>query len=186
MRVDVRVIAATNKQLETEIERGNFRPDLFYRLNVIPFEVPPLRDRLEDVPLLVAHFNEKFSRAYAKPPKQFEPDAIDALQNYTWAGNVRELRNTIERVCIMHGEQQVTVADLPLLGGEEPSPTPFKFSSFKEASEAHQREFIRLKLAEAEGNVTRAAELMGIDRSHLYRRMRALGIRIRSDRENGI
>jgi two-component system nitrogen regulation response regulator NtrX len=185
VRVDVRVIAATNKQLETEIERGNFRPDLFYRLNVIPFEVPPLRDRLEDVPALVEHFNDKFSRAYAKPLKKFEPEAVEALQNYTWAGNVRELRNTIERVCIMHAKQKVSAADLPLLGGEEPSPTPFKFSSFKEASEAHQREFIRLKLAEAEGNVTRAAELMGIDRSHLYRRMRALGVRVRGERENG-
>ncbi|MFL6228907.1 MAG: sigma-54-dependent transcriptional regulator [Pyrinomonadaceae bacterium] len=184
-RVDVRVIAATNKQLETEIERGTFRADLFYRLNVIPFEVPPLRDRLEDMPLLVEYFNEKFSRAYGKPPKRFEPEAVEALQNYTWAGNVRELRNTIERICIMHAGQKVSAGDLPLLGGEEPTPTPLKFSSFKEASEAHQREFIRLKLAEAENNVTRASELMGVDRSHLYRRMRALGIRVRGDRENG-
>jgi two-component system nitrogen regulation response regulator NtrX len=185
VRVDVRVIAATNKRLDVEIERGSFRPDLFYRLNVIPFEVPPLRDRLEDVPLLVEHFNEKFSRAYGKPRKKFEAEAVESLQNYTWAGNVRELRNTVERVVIMHAKQKVSAADLPTLGGEEPSPTPTKFSSFKEASEAHQREFIRLKLAEAEGNVTRASELMGIDRSHLYRRMRALGIRVRGDRENG-
>jgi two-component system nitrogen regulation response regulator NtrX len=184
-RVDVRVIAATNKQLESEIERGSFRPDLFYRLNVIPFEMPTLRDRLEDVPLLVEHFNDKFSRAYGKARKRFEPDAIEALQNYTWAGNVRELRNTIERVVIMHAKQKVSATDLPTFGGEEPSPVPAKFSSFKEASEAHQRDFIKEKLAEAEGNVTRAAELMGIDRSHLYRRMRALGIRVRGDRENG-
>ncbi|MDT7542718.1 MAG: two-component system, NtrC family, nitrogen regulation response regulator NtrX [Acidobacteriota bacterium] len=185
VRVDVRVIAATNKQLETEIERGSFRPDLFYRLNVIPFEMPPLRDRLEDVPLLVEHFNEKFSRAYGKPRKHFDPDAFEALRNYTWAGNVRELRNTVERVVIMHAKQKVSATDLPLLGGEEPTPAPAKFSSFKEASEAHQRDFIRAKLAEAEGNVTRAAELMGIDRSHLYRRMRALGVRVRGDRGNG-
>ncbi len=185
VRVDVRVIAATNKQLETEIERGSFRPDLFYRLNVIPFEVPPLRDRLEDIPALVDHFNEKFSRAYGKSPKRFEADAVEALQNYTWAGNVRELRNTVERVCIMHAKQKVSASDLPPLGGDEPAPSPTKFSSFKEASEAHQRDFIRAKLSEAEGNVTRAAELMGIDRSHLYRRMRALGIRVRGDRDNG-
>jgi two-component system nitrogen regulation response regulator NtrX len=184
-RVDVRVIAATNKQLETEIERGSFRPDLFYRLNVIPFEMPTLRDRLEDIPSLVEHFNDKFSRAYGKSRKRFEPDAIEALQNYTWAGNVRELRNTIERVVIMHAKQKVSATDLPLLGGEEPVPAPTKFSSFKEASEAHQRDFIRAKLSEAEGNVTRAAELMGIDRSHLYRRMRSLGIRVRGERENG-
>lgn len=185
VRVDVRVIAATNKRLDVEIERGSFRPDLFYRLNVIPFEVPPLRDRLEDVPLLVEHFNEKFSRAYGKPPKKFEPEAVESLQNCTWAGNVRELRNTVERVVIMHAKQKVSAADLPTPGGEEPSPTPTKFSSFKEASEAHQRDFIRLKLAEADGNVTRASELMGVDRSHLYRRMRALGIRVRGDREGG-
>jgi two-component system nitrogen regulation response regulator NtrX len=184
-RVDVRVIAATNKRLETEIERGQFRADLFYRLNVIPFEVPPLRDRLEDVPALAEHFNEKFSAAYGKTPKRFEPDAVEALQNYAWPGNVRELRNTVERVVIMHGKAKVTAADLPALGGEEPPAAAFKFSSFKEASEAHQREFIRRKLAEAEGNVTRAAELLGIDRSHLYRRMRTLGIRVRGERENG-
>src|SRR5205085_1319691 len=105
--VDVRVIAATNKQLDLEIERGNFRPDLFYRLNVIPFEVPPLRERLEDVPLLVEHFNRKFSEAYGKQPKRFEPDALAALQDYSWPGNVRELRNTIEREVIMHGKQRV-------------------------------------------------------------------------------
>jgi len=183
--VDVRVIAATNKQLDLEIERGNFRPDLFYRLNVIPFEVPPLRERLEDVPLLVEHFNRKFSEAYGKQPKRFEPDALAALQDYSWPGNVRELRNTIERVVIMHGKQRVGASDLPALGGEAPAPHAHKFSSFKEASEAHQREFIRAKLNEAEGNVTRAAELLGLDRSHLYRRMRALGIKVRGERENG-
>jgi two-component system nitrogen regulation response regulator NtrX len=180
--VDVRVIAATNKQLDLEIERGSFRPDLFYRLNVIPFEVPPLRDRLEDVPLLVEHFNRKFSVGHGKRPKQFEPDAIAALQDYSWPGNVRELRNTVERVVIMHGKLKVTAHDLPPLGGEAPAPTTHKFSSFREASEAHQREFIRRKLVETEGNVSRAAELLGLDRSHLYRRMRALGIRVREER----
>ncbi|HEV2708569.1 MAG TPA: sigma-54 dependent transcriptional regulator, partial [Pyrinomonadaceae bacterium] len=94
MRVDVRVIAATNKRLDAEIERGNFRADLFYRLNVIPFELPPLRERPEDVPLLVEHFNRKFSAANKKRPKRFEPDAVEAMRNYAWPGNVRELRNT--------------------------------------------------------------------------------------------
>ena len=183
--VDVRVIAATNKQLDIEIERGNFRPDLFYRLNVIPFEVPPLRERLEDVPLLVEHFNRKFSATYGKRAKQFEPDALTVLQDYYWPGNVRELRNTVERVCIMHARQRVAAHDLPILGGDAPAPAPHKFSSFKQASEAHQRDFIRAKLVEAEGNVTRAAELLGMDRSHLYRRMRTLGIKVRGERENG-
>jgi two-component system nitrogen regulation response regulator NtrX len=186
LRVDVRVITATNRRLEQEVERGTFRPDLFYRLNVIPFELPPLRERLEDVPALVEHFNKKFSAAYNKQPKRFESDALDALQSYSWPGNVRELRNTVERVVIMHAKQKVSVADLPPLGGDEPPPAAsFKFSSFKEANEAHQREFIRRKLAEAEGNVTRAAELLGMDRSHLYRRMRSLGLRTRGERDDG-
>jgi two-component system nitrogen regulation response regulator NtrX len=176
MRVDVRVLAATNKRLEDEIERGAFREDLFYRLNVIPFEVPPLRDRLEDVPLLVEHFNRKFSVAHGKRPKEFSSDALDKLQNYSFPGNVRELKNTVERVVIMHAGDVVKASDLPPLGANAPPATPFRFPSFKEASEAFDREFIRRKLEEAEGNVTRAAELMGIDRSHLYRRMRALGI----------
>jgi two-component system nitrogen regulation response regulator NtrX len=182
MRVDVRVLAATNKRLEVEIEQGRFRTDLLFRLNVIPFEVPPLRDRPEDVPLLVEHFNTRFSRAYKKRPKRFEPSAVEALRSYSWPGNVRELRNTIERVAIMHTGAKVTAADLPVLGGEEPLPAPARFSSFREAGEAHQRDFIRAKLAEAEGNVSRAAELMGMDRSHLYRRMKALGINVREER----
>ncbi len=185
MRVDVRVLAATNKRLETEIERGQFRADLFYRLNVIPFEVPPLRERAEDVPLLVEHFNQKFSLAYGKRPKRFDPDALDAMQGYTWPGNVRELRNTVERVVIMLGKAKVGADDLPPLGGEEPPAALPRFSSFREASEAHQREFIKEKLAEADGNVTRAAELLGLDRSHLYRRMRALGINVRGERAGG-
>ena len=182
MRVDVRVLAATNKWLEVEIEQGRFRADLLFRLNVIPFEVPPLRERPEDVPLLVEHFNARFSRAYKKRPKRFEPSAVEALRGYCWPGNVRELRNTVERVVIMHTGAKVSASDLPALGGEEPAPAPARFSSFREAGEAHQRDFIRAKLAEAEGNVSRAAELMGMDRSHLYRRMKALGINVREER----
>ncbi|MDQ3257653.1 MAG: sigma-54 dependent transcriptional regulator, partial [Acidobacteriota bacterium] len=182
MRVDVRVLAATNKRLDEEIERGSFRAALFYRLNVIPFELPPLRDRPEDVPLLTEHFNGKFSAAYAKTPKHFDADALDAMQSYTWPGNVRELRNTIERVVIMHAPAMVAASDLPPLGGEDPPAAAAKFSTFRDASEAHQREFIKKKIAEAEGNVSRAAELLGMDRSHLYRRMRALGINVRDER----
>jgi two-component system, NtrC family, nitrogen regulation response regulator NtrX len=182
VRVDVRVIAATNKSLDSEIELGNFRADLFYRLNVIPFELPPLRERLEDVPALIEHFNQKFSKAYGKKTKRFEPEAIEALQSYSWPGNVRELRNTVERVVIMHSKVKVNAAELPVLGGEEPPAASFRFPSFKEATDAYHREFIQRKLAEAEGNVSRAAELMGVDRSHLYRRMKSLGIQGRSER----
>jgi two-component system nitrogen regulation response regulator NtrX len=182
VKVDVRVIAATNKRLDAEIEQGKFRPDLFYRLNVIPFELPPLRERLEDIPLLVDFFNRNFSQAYGKIPKQFEADAFEELQNYSWPGNVRELRNTIERVVIMNPGIKVMAADLPPHGKDEAPATSFRFPSFKEATDAYHREFIQRKLDEAEGNVSRAAELMGVDRSHLYRRMRALGIPSRSER----
>ncbi len=151
VKVDVRVIAATNKRLDAEIEQGKFRPDLFYRLNVIPFELPPLRERLEDVPLLVDFFNQNFSRAYGKIPKQFETDAIEELQNYFWPGNVRELRNTIERVVIMNPGIKVVAADLPPHGKDEAPATSFRFPSFKEATDAYHREFIQRKLDEAEG-----------------------------------
>ena len=174
--VDVRVIAATNKHLDEEIEKGTFRSDLFFRLNVIPFEVPPLRDRPEDVPLLIDHFNHRFANAYGKKAKRFDPKAIEAMQRYSWPGNVRELRNTVERVMILHQKGGVGVKDLPAFGDEEPPASSYRFPSFKEASDAYHREFIQRKLDEAGGNVSRAAELMGIDRSHLYRRMRALGL----------
>ena len=180
--VDVRVIAATNKRLDMEIEQGKFRPDLYYRLNVIPFELPPLRERLEDLPLLVEHFNQRFSQAYGKQPKRFDDEVIAELQNYSWPGNVRELKNTIERVVIMHPGVNVNASDLPPHGKEEPPAASFRFPSFKEATDAYHREFIQKKIAEAEGNVSRAAEMMGVDRSHLYRRMRALGIQNRGER----
>lgn len=174
--VDVRVIAATNKRLAAEIERGTFRADLFYRLNVIPFEIPPLRERLEDVPLLVEHFNREFSLANRTAPKAFQPSAIERMQSYSWPGNVRELRNTVERVIIMHTRPEIEADDLPILSADVPPASSYNFDSYREAAETYEREFILRKLAEAEGNITRTAELMGIDRSHLYRRMRALGI----------
>ncbi|MGH9834776.1 MAG: sigma-54-dependent transcriptional regulator [Blastocatellia bacterium] len=174
--VDARVIAATNKRLEAEIERGAFRADLFYRLNVIPFEIPPLRERLEDVPALVEHFNREFSLSNRKPLKEFSPMAIERMQNYPWPGNVRELRNTVERVIIMHTRHEIAADDLPILSGEAPPASSYNFDSYREASETYEREYILRKLAETEGNISRTAELMGIDRSHLYRRMKALGI----------
>jgi two-component system nitrogen regulation response regulator NtrX len=182
INVDVRVVAATNKRLDEEIEKGTFRSDLFFRLNVIPFEVPPLRERVEDVPLLIEHFNLRFAKAYGKKPKVFDAEAIELMQRYSWPGNVRELRNTIERVVILHQNHRVAITNLPAFGESEPPASSYRFPSFKEASDAYHREFIQRKLDEAEGNVSRAAELMGIDRSHLYRRMRALGISARGER----
>lgn len=177
IKVDVRILAATNKRLDEEIERGAFRADLFYRLNVIPFELPPLRERLEDVPLLVAHFNQKYSVSYNRPLKNFAPDALDLLASHPWPGNVRELRNIIERVVIMTAKPNIQAADLPTLSSsDELIPTRFTFASYKEGRDAFERNYILQKLAQFDGNITRTAEAMGYDRSHLYRRMKALGI----------
>ena len=177
VKVDVRVISATNKRLDDLIENGNFRHDLFYRLNVIPFQVPPLRERLEDVPLLLDHFNHRFSRDNGRRPKLFAPEAIERLQNHSWPGNVRELKNTIERVIIMNSKQKIGPDDLPELGfSDERAASSFRFPSFKAATDAYQREFILHKLAQHEGNVSKAADEMGVDRSHLHRRIKALGI----------
>jgi len=176
--VDVRVISATNKPLDSLIDDGNFRADLFYRLNVIPFQVPPLRERREDIPVLVEHFNRKFSAEYGKAAKEFTADAIESLQASNWFGNVRELKNTIERIVIMSGKTKVEADDLPELDTASETPAiSFRFPTFKDATDAYQREFIQHKLAEFEGNVAKAAEDMGVDRSHLYRRMRNLGIK---------
>ncbi len=179
---DVRIIAATNKQLDHAIAAGAFRADLFHRLHVIPFQVPPLRDRLEDVPSLVAHFNHRFAEAHDKAPKVFTSDALETLGRYHYPGNVRELRNIVERILITHPAERVEAADLPPFADtstlhDTDMTAHFRFPSFREANEAYQRDFIRQKLIETDGNVTRAAELMGVDRSHLYRRMRALKIK---------
>ncbi len=177
VKVDVRVISATNKRLDNLIEDGDFRADLFYRLNVIPFQIPPLRERPEDVPLLVEHFNRKFSLDNGRKPKDFTAEAVEALQNCAWLGNVRELRNTIERIVIMNDKQRVAAADLPELDAKRETPaSSFRFPSFKEANDAYQREFILHKLLEFDGNVSKAADAMSVDRSHLYRRMKNLGI----------
>ncbi|MFV0390155.1 MAG: sigma-54-dependent transcriptional regulator [Pyrinomonadaceae bacterium] len=179
--VNVRIISATNKRLDDLIESGEFRSDLFYRLNVIPFQLPPLRERVEDIPVLVEHFNKKFTNEYGKKPKKFLPDALEAMQNNAWIGNVRELRNTIERIVIMNSKTKISADDLPdMNSGETPPASSFRFPSFKEAIDQYQREFIIHKLAETDGNISRAADEMGVDRSHLYRRMKALGISVRT------
>ena len=180
INVDVRIIAATNKRLDEEMEKGTFRADLFYRLNVIPFEIPPLRERTEDIPLLVAHFNDKYSISYSRRPKQFADDAMERLVSYEWPGNVRELRNTIERVVIMSAKEKIGVCDLPPVGAEGANPNlRYNFSSYRKGRELYERNYIIRKLADCDGNVTRTAEELGIDRSHLYRRMKALGINSR-------
>ena len=178
IQVDARVIAATNKNLEKEIERGNFREDLFYRLNVIPFTVPPLRERAEDIPVLAAHFLHEFALAYGRKPKELSADALEALSGYFWPGNVRELRNLMERLVILYPQRRIEVRHLPL---ESARRVPMNKSaetlgSLHQVREAAERDYILRKLEETSGNVTRASELLGLERSHLYRKMKALGI----------
>ena len=179
--VDVRVIAATNHDLEEEISRGNFREDLFYRLNVIPFYVPPLRERLEDVPLLARHFLKEFSSQYSRKAKEISDDAIDALMRYSWPGNVRELRNVIERIVIMN--PAVVKIDRkhlpPLVYREGARKTGDGFSTLHQARAAYERDYILKTLDQNHGNVSRTAEILGLERSHLYRKMKTLGIAVK-------
>jgi two-component system nitrogen regulation response regulator NtrX len=177
--VDSRVIASTNKDLEEEISRGNFREDLFYRLNVIPFFVPPLRERKEDVPLFARHFLKELAATYGRRPREITDDAIEALMRYSWPGNVRELRNLIERIVIMNPTiNRFERKHLPPLvyrdGGRRTAVA--EFSSLHQARDAYERDYILKKLDENHGNVSRAAEVLGLERSHLYRKMKTLGI----------
>jgi two-component system nitrogen regulation response regulator NtrX len=180
--VDARVIASTNKDLEEEISKGNFREDLFYRLNVIPFYVPPLRERTEDIPQLARYFLKEFAATYSRRSREITDDAIETLMRYAWPGNVRELRNVIERIVIMNP----TVAKLdrkhlpPLVyrDGSRPGQRG-DFSTLHQARAAYERDFILKKLDENHGNVTRTAEVLGLERSHLYRKMKTLGIAVK-------
>jgi len=177
--VDARVIASTNKDLEEEISRGNFREDLFYRLNVIPFSVPPLRERQEDVPLLARHFLKEFSATYGRRPREITDDAIETLMRYSWPGNVRELRNVIERIVIMNpGATRFDRKHLPPLVHREGSRriSGAGFSTLHQARAAYERDYILKKLDENHSNISRTAEVLGLERSHLYRKMKTLGI----------
>ncbi|MGB6481928.1 MAG: sigma-54 dependent transcriptional regulator [Candidatus Acidiferrales bacterium] len=175
--VDVRVIAATNKKLEDEIARNAFREDLFYRLNVIPFTVPPLRDRIEDIPVLARHFLDEFNRAYGKKAKELSPAAIEVLMRYPWPGNVRELKNLIERLVIICPAQHIEPQHLPpeIFRGVPRGPQP-AYSTLHEARSAYEREFILRKLEENQWNMTKTATAIGLERTHLYRKMKSLGI----------
>ena len=176
--IDARVIASTNKDLEEEISTGNFREDLFYRLNVIPFSVPPLRERKEDIPLLARHFLKEFSGQYGRRPREIADEAIDALMRYSWPGNVRELRNVIERIVIMNP----TTARFerkhlpPLVYRDGTRRVSSGFLTLHEARAAYERDYILKKLDDNHGNISRTAEVLGLERSHLYRKMKTLGI----------
>ena len=184
IEVDVRVLAATNKNLEEEIDRGNFRADLFYRLNVVPLVVPGLVDRREDIPLLVDDFIGQFSRK-GLGRKRFAPEALHLLQRHSWPGNVRELRNLVERLVIMTPGEQIEPADIALFLGNAPlqalPPQPVTSSSyahlsFKEARRQFEAEYLQAKLQENDGNISKTAEQIGMERSHLHKKVKALGI----------
>ncbi len=183
--VNVRVLAATNKDLEREIEAGNFRADLFYRLNVVPINVPPLRDRLDDIPLLVEEFLGDMARK-GLGGKSFDEAGIKALMEHSWPGNVRELRNLVERAVIMAPGDTISEDDLAVLlpvgQGLTASPvsetwqTPFMVNDFKEAKKIFEREFLRVKLMENHGNISQTAEEIGLERSHLHKKVKTLGV----------
>jgi two-component system nitrogen regulation response regulator NtrX len=177
--VDVRVLAATNKDLTAEIRAGRFREDLYFRLNVIPIFVPPLRDRSDDVPLLADHFVSELAQEYGRRPKRFDAGAAAGLRAYRWPGNVRELRNVIERLMIMVPGDTITAGDLAFLDGgaialteDGAGPT----LPLHEARERFERDYILRALAAQQGNISRTAEALGVERSNLYRKMRAFGI----------
>jgi two-component system nitrogen regulation response regulator NtrX len=177
IKVDVRVIAATNKNLEEEIEKGRFREDLYFRLAVIPIYVPPLRDRAEDIPLLVRHYMDYFSRENNTRPKRITQAALDALQRYRWKGNIRELRNTVERLIIMTGGDAIDVTDLPILirtpgaATAKGSDTPSKTGTLREFKDSSERAYLVAKLRENGWNISKTAELIDTPRSNLYKKL---------------
>ncbi len=169
--VDVRIIAATNKNLASEIKAGRFREDLFYRLNVIPFVVPPLRERHRDIPVIARYFMDIFSAEHGRTSRDFTVEAFRAMDSYSWPGNVRELRNEIERLVIMASGEKIEFDDLSLpngSGGEQPT--------LQEARGRYERELILSKLEESGWNVSQTARVLGLERSYLYRKMKAYGI----------
>jgi two-component system nitrogen regulation response regulator NtrX len=176
IRVDVRVLAATNKDVEAEIAAGHFREDLYYRLNVIPLHVPPLRERREDIPMLVRHFVESYSREANLRPRQFTDEALERMQRMDWPGNVRELRNTVERLLILAGGGAVTADDVELLVGGKMkggglSSDLLACQTFGEFKEAAERAFIIQKLRENDWNVSETARLLDMPRSNLYKKI---------------
>jgi len=177
LEVNVRVVAASNKDLLQEAKEHRFREDLFYRLNVVPIHVPPLRERREDIPLLVEHFLDRHARELGVVPRKLHPKAIEKLQTLRWAGNVRELGNLIERMLIMSTGDRILPEDIP---GEALSPRAedllFEASSFQDFKEKSEAAFLERKIREWNGNVSRTARALGMQRSHLYRKIEKYGL----------
>jgi two-component system nitrogen regulation response regulator NtrX len=192
IKVDVRVIAATNKALEEEIEQGHFREDLYFRLAVIPISVPPLRERAEDIPALVKHFADVFSREHNVRTKRVAPAALDVLRRHRWKGNIRELRNTLERLVIMTSGDEIGVSELPeSLRVDRPVATPDNSRSadasagaggtLREFKEVAERKFLVDKLRENGWNISKTAEVIGTPRSNLYKKLEQYNIRQETD-----
>ena len=191
IKVDARVLAATNKDLGAEIKAGRFREDLYFRLNVVPISVPPLRERRDDITLLADHFMAVLAKEYGRRAKRFEAEAFDTLRSYSWPGNVRELRNVIERLMIMVPGERVAARDLLFLdqgAAQLPSAdavvTPIM--PLHDARDDFERQYILRALAAQQGNISRTADVLGVERSNLYRKMRSFGIaprRVEDDAE---
>ncbi|MEO7192184.1 MAG: sigma-54 dependent transcriptional regulator [Vicinamibacterales bacterium] len=177
-RVDVRVIAATNKDLTQEIDAGRFREDLYFRLNVIPVHVPPLRERGDDVLRLAEHFMKDFAQEYGRRPKSLAPEAAEALRTHHWPGNVRELRNVIERLVIMVSEDVIAASAMSflLLAGRPATPVSAVVTPLFDARDEWERAYILATLSRYEGNISRTADALGVERSNLYKKMKGLGI----------
>jgi two-component system nitrogen regulation response regulator NtrX len=183
--VDVRVIAATNRDLKEEIQRGKFREDLYYRLNVIPIVVPPLRARRTDIPLLVEHFVTEFCLGNNKEMKKISPDAMDLLAAYSWPGNVRELKNIVERMVIMTRGPVIEAQDVPEPVREQTkAAVEFSFYEYhllKDARREFEKRFIMKKLMENDENISKTAEVIGIERSNLHRKIKSYGIEMKKE-----
>ncbi|MEO5337695.1 MAG: sigma 54-interacting transcriptional regulator, partial [Magnetospirillum sp. WYHS-4] len=187
VQVDVRVVAATSRNLANEIAAGRFREDLFYRLNVVPLLVPSLKERREDIPLLVSHFMQKIAEANGRPPRPVSEEAMVLLQSYEWPGNARELRNVVERVLITApegGADAVITADmLPSeIAGSAPVNADFGRSAeimalpLREAREIFEREYLLAQMDRFGGNISRTAAFVGMERSALHRKLKGLGV----------
>jgi two-component system nitrogen regulation response regulator NtrX len=181
VKVDVRVLSATNKNLEEEIAAGRFREDLFYRLNVVPIHIPPLRERREDIPLLASHFVRTLSEREGVPPRVLDPAAVEVLSTMDWPGNVRELRNTLERLLILSSGPRITVTDVERLGGRRVADgaslgSLLECKTFEEFKHAAERAFLLAKLREFDWNVSETARALDMPRSNLYKKIERYGL----------
>jgi two-component system nitrogen regulation response regulator NtrX len=184
IRVDVRFVSATSRNLEHEIAEGRFREDLFYRLNVVPVEIPALTDRRDDIPALVEHYVARFASEHGIKPPDTSSEAMAALQSYNWPGNVRQLRNVIERTIILAPRGRLTSIDVDMLppeliqgdGGRTAGISSLMGVPLREARESFEREYLKIQIRRFSGNISKTAEFIGMERSALHRKLKLLGL----------